>query len=95
MEREPGFEAELAARVRHAVAAAEQTVAESEELTAASRAAQDDGSTVRRCAWCNRLLLGHWTPPQRVPGFLARQLAVRTTHGICSDCRRALDLEGH
>lgn len=85
----------LMARVRRARAEAERLTTRSAVLVTARRALADPHTMVRRCAWCNRLLLGRvWVPEDEVPDFVGDLLENRTTHGICENCVHELEEKG-
>lgn len=85
----------LMARVSRARAAAERTIERSAVLVTARRAVANPHTMVKRCAWCQRLLLaGVWVPEDDIPDFVGRLLDGRTTHGICERCMRDLEESG-
>ena len=94
MAGEHDFADDLTSRVRRAIAVAQETVARSEALAAASRLVQDPSLMMKRCAWCGRLALGRWTTNERVPSFVTDRMDGQTTHGICADCLRRLERTG-
>lgn len=85
----------LMARVSRARAEAERTIERSAILVTARRAVTERDTMVKRCAWCQRLLLaGVWVPEDDVPDFVGRLLDGRTTHGICESCMEELERRG-
>lgn len=83
------------ARVSRARAEAERTIERSAILVTARRAIVDPGTMVKRCAWCQRLLLADvWVPEDDVPDFVGHLLDGRTTHGICESCLHELEEKG-
>jgi hypothetical protein len=85
----------LMRRVGLARAEAEHAVERSAILLTARRALADRTTMVRRCAWCQRLLLaGVWVPEEEVPDFVGHLLDERTSHGICESCIERLQKDG-
>jgi hypothetical protein len=44
---------------------------------------------LRVCAWCHKI--GHGSEWLPIDEYFRRQLATRTSHGICPDCARKLE----
>lgn len=83
------------ARVSHARADAERTIKRSAILVTARRAVEDRSTMVKRCAWCQRLLLADiWVSEDEIPDFVGPLLDGRTTHGICERCMQELERRG-
>jgi hypothetical protein len=92
---QPDFVEALTEQVREAVARAQQTVARSEFLTAASRLVREPRGMIKRCAWCGRFgMARRWMRPEQAPEFLIARVETRATHTICPDCVRQLEETG-